>query len=520
MRPLVISVALVLAGCNAPTKPPVGVATSTAPLRDVAAEAGLAFTHKTGATGQFLMPEIMGAGAALFDFDDDGDLDALLLQSLPTENHRLYRNEGGGRFTDVTAGSGLRNGTYGMGAATGDFNNDGRVDLLLTAFGTNQLYRNAGGGRFEEVTQESPGVRLAGRWSSSAAFFDYDRDGWQDLVILNYVDYAVAANKKCYAPTGELDYCTPRVYRPLPARLFHNNQGRFTEVPKAFDKALGPGLGVVPLDANNDGWLDLFVANDSMANHLWLNQQNGTFLEKALESGVAFGEEGLAKAGMGVAPADYDDDGDEDLLVLNLMREGASLFRNNGPQGFADVSLATGVHAATFLYTGFGAGWLDADGDGRLDLFLANGAVTRREEQRGQAYPFAERNLLLRNNGGKFAAMPGLEETGVSRGAAFGDIDNDGDIDILLNVNNGAARLLRNESPQRQWLVVAAKPHQCVKLATQGQPTQTRWVRTSGSYLSASDPRVFFTLRSPIESLTIDGRPVDKPQPNTAVRAR
>ena len=454
MKLFVTLVCLALAGCSKTAAP----APSTTPLfRNLATEAGLLFTQKTGAKGEFHMTEIMGSGVALLDFDNDGDLDVLLLQGIPEENHRLYRNElkpsGELKFTDVTAASGIRNDAAGMGAATADFDNDGRVDLLITAFGRNTLYRNAGDGKFEDVTAMSPNVKLEGRWSTSAAFFDYDRDGWQDLVILNYIDFTVAGNKKCYAPTGELDYCTPRVYRPLPARLFHNVKGRFTEVPGAFEKALGPGLGVAPMDANNDGWLDLFVANDSMANHLWINQRNGTFTEQALALGVAYGEEGLAKAGMGVAPADYDNDGDEDVLVLNLMREGASLFRNNGAQGFSDVSLASGIHAATFLFTGFGVGWLDADGDGRLDAFLANGAVTRREEQRGQAYPFAERNLLLLNKE-KFTAAPGWQETGVSRGAALGDIDNDGDVDIVLNVNNGAARLLRNEAPARDWLSV------------------------------------------------------------------
>jgi enediyne biosynthesis protein E4 len=498
--------ALCLTGCA--RQATVAPAKAKELLHDVAEEAGIRFRQRSGAAGAFHMPEIMGSGAVLADFDGDGDLDALLMQGVPGEPHRLYRNEGGGRFTDATAGSGLVSAGVGMGAATGDFDRDGRVDLLLTAFGENRLYRNEGGLRFRDATGESPALRLAGRWSTSAAFFDYDRDGWQDLVVLNYVDYSVAANKQCFAPTGELDYCTPQVYRPLPARLFRNRKGRFVEVAGAFANALGPGLGVAPMDVNSDGWLDLFVANDSMANHLWLNQRDGTFAEKALETGVAYGEEGLAKAGMGVAPGDFDNDGDEDLLVLNLMREGASLFRKNGAQGFADVSLATGVHAATFLFTGFGVGWLDADGDGRLDAFLANGAVTRREEQRGQAYPFAERNLLLRQSEGKFTAVAGLEEMGVSRGAAFGDIDNDGDVDVLLNVNNGRARLLRNQSNPANWLAVEAPPQARVELKVKGGLTQTRWARSSGSYLSASSQRVVFAVTGEVESLTVDGRAV------------
>lgn len=497
------------AGC---ARPPAAAAPERAEMfRDIAGQSGIAFRHQTGAQGQFLLPEIMGSGAALFDFDQDGDLDVFLVQGAAPAISRLYRNElvpaGKLAFTDATAAAGLAQPAQGtgMGAALGDFDNDGRPDLLVTRFGRNALYRNLGGGSFREVTAESPAVALDGKWSTSAAFFDYDRDGWQDLVILNYIDYSIAANKRCFSPAGELDYCTPRVYRPAAAHLFHNERGRFVEVPGAFQAALGPGLGVTVLDANEDGWDDVFAANDSMANHLWINQRNGSFAEKALESGVAYGEEGLAKAGMGVAPGDYDNDGDEDLAVLNLLREGASLFRNSGRGDFADVSLASGLHAATFQYTGFGAGWADFDLDGRLDLFLANGAVARREEQRGQPYPFLERNLLLLQPGagGRFPSALPVGDAAVSRGAAFGDIDNDGDVDILLNVNNGAARLLRNDSrpPARNWLAVESGGGgpglglgRRVAVTAPGQPRQIRVIRSAYSYLSASQPRAFFGL--------------------------
>ena len=476
------------------------------PFRDIAVESGLVFEHVTGATGEFYLPEIMGSGCALFDYDGDGDLDVLLIQGSPQGgSQRLFRNDlnAGGkiRFTDVTKQSGLERTAYGMGVATGDFNNDGYIDLLVTAFGANALYRNNGDGTFRDVTAESPGIALKDRWSTSAAFFDYDRDGWQDLIILNYVDYSLAANKRCYAPTGELDYCTPRVYRPLAAHLFHNDHGRFTEVSSkaGITSAVGPGLGVVPFDANGDGWLDLFVANDSMANHLWINQRNGTFAESALQMGTAYGEEGLAKAGMGVAAGDYDNDGDEDLLVLNLMREGATLFRNDGVKGFTDVSQVSGIHAHTLPWTGFGAGWADFDCDGWLDLFIANGAVTRREEQRGKPYPFAERNLLLRNPGGgnRFEAYGGstFGRAAVSRAAAFGDIDNDGGIDILVNVNHGRAMLLHNGMPRRNWSAVDAPVLGTrVDLKAEGLPAQVRFIRSSGSYLAASDPRAYFGI--------------------------
>jgi len=465
----------------------------------------LPFTHVSGAKGDFFMPEIMGSGVALLDYDADGDLDIFLLQGHPSGgSNRLLRNDVA-QFIDVTKPAGLELTNYGMGAATADFDNDGDTDLLVTGFDGNHLYRNNGNGSFSDVTPQA--LKLPGLWSTSASFFDYDNDGWQDLVILNYVDYQFATNKKCQAPTGEPDYCTPRAYRSLPSHLFHNEKGSFVNVTgkSGIDKASGPALGVVAFDANNDGYLDLFVANDSAANHLWINNRNGSFTEQALHSGVAYSENGLAKAGMGVALGDYDNDGDEDLLVLNLMREGATLFANSGRGDFTDVSAKTQIHNLTFAFTGFGTGWLDIDRDGFLDLFLANGAVTRREEQRGQTQPFLEKNLLLRQAGGRFesVAAPALEKPAINRGAAFGDIDNDGDVDIVINVNNGQALLLRNNAPARNWLTIAAPQGSRVELKSQGLPVKVRYARTDSSYLSASDPRVHFAAGSAIESLTI-----------------
>lgn len=521
MRFAVLIFVLALAGCTQKKKPSID---GREWFRDVAAESGIRFEHVTGASGQFYMPEIMGSGCALLDYDNDGDLDALLIQGDPKGGpHRLFRNDGNLHFTDVTAQAGLdkrppNSSTHGMGAATADFDRDGHVDLLITALGGNTLYRNNGNGTFTDVTAASPDLVLKDRWSTSAAFFDYDRDGWEDLVILNYIDYSYAGNKTCNAPTGETDYCTPRAYRALSPRLFHNDAGaKFTEAKSAgLYSATGPGLGVVPIDANNDGWLDLFVANDSMANHLWINRKNGTFEESALQFGVAYGEEGLAKAGMGVAPGDYDNDGDEDLLVLNLMREGATLFRNDGGgKGYTDVTQVSGLHAITLPWTGFGVAWQDFDRDGRLDLFIADGAVTRREEQRGQPYPFSERNLVIRQTDtGKFEEIPS-PATGVSRGAAFGDIDNDGDVDILVNVNHGQARLLRNDAaPGRNWIAFdfpGAPEMSQVELRVTGMPVQTRWIRSSGSYLSASSRRVVFglgDLKASVQSVTL--RPFQK----------
>lgn len=513
MKALLPAVALLLASCQSPKPAPA----DEIRFRDAAASSGLHFTHSNGAKGDYYMPEIMGAGAALLDYDGDGDLDVFLVQGAPVDNpasgtgNRLFRNEliptGKLAFTDVTASAGLAHAAVGMGAATGDFNNDGRIDLLLTGFAGATLYANNGRGGFDDVTPQSPEIRAPAAWSTSAAFFDYDRDGWQDLVILSYVDFTRNNHKKCTGPSGEPDYCTPVAYRPVAARLYHNENGRFKDVTTqaGLNRATGPGLGVQAIDANADGFPDLFVANDTAANHLWINNRNGTFTESALLLGVAYAEDGLAKAGMGIAAADYDADGREDLLVLNLMREGATLFRNE-PAGYRDVSLSTRIHALTFQFTGFGVGWLDADNDGRPDLFLANGAVTLREEQRGQPHPFREKNLLLQNNGPgqPFTDISGnageaLALAEVSRAAAFGDLDNDGRIDILVTNNNGPVRLLLNESAKQPFLEVTLKGKGLgigVRIGLELENGTTVWkrVHTDGSYLAASSPTVHFGL--------------------------
>jgi hypothetical protein len=495
-------------------------------FRDAAPETGLVFTHDNGATGKLYMPEIMGSGAALLDFDNDGDLDVFFVQSKGSS--QFFRNElapmGVLRFTNITGSSGITYDGYGMGAATGDFDNDGFADLLVTGWKKSELYRNTGKGSFARVNFPHPDV-----WSSSASFFDYYRDGYLDLVILSYVNFSIATNKPCQAPTGEPDYCTPRAYSPVAARLYHNEKGRFVDVTSlsGINAALGPGLGVAATDLNGDGWPDLFVANDTAANHVWLNQRDGTFKEAGLQAGAAYSEDGLAKAGMGVAAGDYDGDGDDDLLVLNLMREGATLFRNDGasPDGiprFVDATRASGLYPITLPYTGFGTDWIDFDNDGFLDLFIANGAVTLKEEQRGQPQPYKERNLLIRNTGdGKFidvTARAGkvFELAEVTRGAAFGDIDNDGDVDIVITHNNGAARLLLNELPKSNWLQVRVSGGQSqgarVTLMRRGQRPLVRRIHTDSSYCSASDARAHFGLGTggaPIESLVVqwpDGR--------------
>ena len=485
----------------------------------------------------------MGSGVALFDYDNDGDLDVFLVQSDLVDKskrltdalfppppgwkpgYRLFRNEiipsGKLQFTDVTGQAGVGHIGYGMGAAVGDYDNDGYQDLYVTNFGRNILYHNNGNGTFTDVTRQA-GVGETG-WSSSAAFFDYDRDGKLDLIVLNYVDFTLNGNKPCVAPSGERDYCSPKAYRPLSARLYRNlGDGRFADVTQraGIGAALGPGLGVNIADFNGDGWPDIYVANDSAANFLWLNKGNGTFEEAALASGAAYADEGVARAGMGVTVGDVNGRGTEDVFVTNLAREGATLFRNDGKGLFNDASLELGLVAPTLAYTGFGTQFFDYDNDGRLDLFIANGAVTIMASLRGERYPFHQRNQLFHNEGRKFRetsaeAGPAFQLSEVSRGAAFGDIDNDGDIDIVVANNNGPARLLLNETgSKRHWLEVrlqAAKGNRDaigarISVVRDGQPALWRRVHTDGSYLSASDLRVHFGLggQPDIRAVTVE----------------
>ncbi len=532
LKRLALFLILSLAACPFTIAPYPGK--SSPIFRDAAAGLGLRFQHFTGATGKFFMPEIMGAGAALLDYDGDGDLDVYLLQGTlldtsknlkdslfppPTAQqpgHRLFRNElvpsGRLAFRDVTSEAGVGYDGYGMGAAVGDYDNDGDPDLYVTHFGSNILFRNNGNGTFTNVTREA-GVDDP-RWSTSAAFLDYDRDGNLDLFVTNYVDFSIKGNKKCFAPTGEPDYCTPAAYRPVPDRLFRNSgNGKFTDVTQAagIGKADGPGLGVACADFNSDGWVDIYVANDGAANLLWINKGNGTFEEMALLAGVAYSVDGLARAGMGVAPGDFDNDGDDDLLVTNLATEGSTLYRNHRGS-FSDVTLEFGLARSSFPFTGFGVGWFDYNNDGRLDLFAANGAVTIVEALRGSPYPYQQKNQLFRNDGeGKplidisAAAGSAFEQLQVGRGAAFGDIDNDGDLDILVSNNNGPVRLLLNEDAARNhWLQVRLqgagdnRPGIGARVAVlrKNQTPLWRQAHTDGSYLSAHDSRVHFGLGS------------------------
>jgi hypothetical protein len=492
---------------------------------DRATELGLRFEHVNGAAGRYHLPEIMGAGGALFDYDADGDLDVLLIQGRPLEtatgsasSPRLFRNDlepargaGSLRFTDVTQRAGFATGDYGMGVAAGDYDNDGDTDLYLTNYGPNRLYRNEGG-TFTDVTRAAGAGLDDPRWSTSASFSDYDADGDLDLFVANYVDFTVAGSKVCSDPAGARDYCGPLQFRPMPDRLFQNDgNGKFTDVSErsGITKAYGSGLGVVSADFNGDGRLDFYVANDGMANQLWLNGGNGTFVDEALLAGIAFNMDGQPEGSMGLAVGDADEDGDPDLFVTNITGETHAFYENLGGGRFEDRRMTAGLAAPTRPYTGFGTDWFDYDNDGLLDLFVANGAVTIIEVLRGDPFPFRQRNLLLRNVGGRrfrdvtAEAGVGFQQAYVGRGAAFGDVDNDGDIDVLVTNNGGPARLLLNETAAtHRWLQVrlegVADNRQGLgaRVGVRRQDGTTLWrrARADGSYLSASDPRVHFGL--------------------------
>jgi len=517
-------------------------------FEEISRRAGIDFVHRSGHGDRFFLPEIMGGGAALFDMDGDGDLDLYLVQSgslldraASGGGNRLFRNRGDGRFDDVTAESGAGVRAYGMGVAAGDFDNDGAVDLYVTNFGPNVLLKNDGHGRFTDVTsqafmsaggswlanrssrenrtgppsplrgyggQPSPAIPSEG-WSTSAAFLDYDGDGWLDLFVARYLDWRPSAEIECFSLTGVPDYCSPRTYDlPTSSTLYHNNgDGTFTDVSEraGLRQAVGNGLGVVAGDFNGDGRVDLFVANDGTPNHLWLNQGDGRFREAGLLAGCAVDEDGRPKAGMGVHAADTDDDGRLDLLVVNLDGESDSFYRNRGPF-FSDDTAAAGLRTASRPFTRFGMALLDFDNDGYLDLYEANGRVGRQSEMFSDD-PYAEPNLLFRG-----AAGPRFDEAkprggtrtllvGTSRGAAFGDIDNDGGIDIVVVNRDGRPYLLHNVVNARgHWLlfrVVDAHGRDAfgAELSMSvGSRTIRRDVRAAYSYLASNDPRVHVGL--------------------------
>jgi hypothetical protein len=500
---------------------------------DRARESGLDFVHFNGMTGRFRFPEVIPPGVGLIDYDADGDLDVFLAQGqmLGKEpplhqpagplKSRLFRNDldvqADGtrtlRFVEVTDASGIAVHGYAMGAATGDFNNDGCVDLYVTNLERSQLFRNRCDGTFTDVSTES-GAASRG-WSVSAAFVDYDRDGWLDLFVGNYVYYSVEAEKPCLHPIGSLvDYCPPSVYRPQPDRLYHNNRdGTFTDVTTAagMGSESGPALGVATADFNGDGWVDIYVANDGEPNRLWINRHDGTFTNTALLAGAALGADGEAKGSMGVDAADFDHDGDEDLFITELAREGHDLYVNDGSGVFVERAASAGIRLPSLLYTGFGTAWLDFDNDGWLDILTVNGAVRHAAEAltRKETFSLQQPKQLFRNLGnGQFADVTGqagaaINRSEVSRGAAFGDVDNDGDTDVVVANDSGPARLLINNIGQsRHWVGVRVTGRNQrrdmvgarVGVMRSNAPTLWRRSRADGSYASANDPRVLVGL--------------------------
>ena len=502
-----------------------------------AKDLGVHFVHYNGMSGRFFYPEINGSGGALFDFDRDGDLDILICQGAPLGpeqstspwgavpkgalplGDRLFRNDllpnGGGRlsFTDITSQSGLPRGEAGFGVAVGDIDNDGFPDLYLTKFGTNRMLRNLGDGRFEDVTEKT-GTGDP-RWSMSATFLDIDGDGWQDLYVTNYVQYGFENHKNCLSATGQQDYCGPNSYSDDSDRLYRNRgDGSFEDISlrAGIARVKASGMGVVAEDFNGDGRPDLYVANDADANQLWVNQGGGRFLDDGLLAGCALDANGQTEAGMGVHVGDGDGDGRDDLIVTHLTGETHTFYQGDGKGNFEDQTVRAGLAIPTLDATGWGVVWLDYDNDGLLDLFVANGAVTALEHlsQAGDPFPFHQTNQLFRNMGnGSFAevstqAGAALALSEVSRGVAVGDLDNDGDSDLLVVNNNGPARILMNQvGASHSWLGFSLFKGRgkdygdgavvCLQFADGKQRCGT--VRRNGSYLSSNDPRVLFGLK-------------------------
>ncbi|HEY7115558.1 MAG TPA: CRTAC1 family protein [Tepidisphaeraceae bacterium] len=528
---LVLSTAALLVtavGCDRPTKPGATTATAASPadhprgewFEEIGATRGLHFVQECGAGGRYSLPEVIGSGAALFDYDNDGRLDVLLIQNGGPDSsarNKLFHQEPDGSFRDVSAGCGLDRSGRGMGVAIGDVNNDGLPDVVLTGYGGARLLINRGNGRFEDVTHDA-GLDIPG-WSVSASFCDFDRDGWLDLAVVRYVAYTEST--RWTDVSGQPEYAPPLLFAGSSARVYRNlgrmgNVVRFEDVsfPCGIGRVAGPGLGIACADFDGDGWPDVLIANDGAANQLWINQRNFTFREEALSRGLALNANGVPQANMGVAMADLTGAGLFDVYITHLTEESNVLWRQ-GPAGFfEDRTAASWLASPLWRGTGFGAVFADFDNDGQADLAVVNGRVRRsRIDARTVAgdywAPYRERNQIFRNQGGAqfgdisdvnpaFCSIPN-----VGRGLACGDIDNDGGIDLLVTALNAPARLYRNVAPRRgHWLVVRAIDPALggrdaygahVMLKTDGSERHG-WVNPGYSYASSNDPRVHFGL--------------------------
>jgi len=499
---------------------------------DISPSSGVSFKHANGKSGRYYFIETVASGGGFIDYDGDGDLDIYLLNGTdipgfePEEplSNVLYRNNGDGTFIDVTEESGVGNeGGYGMGLAVADYDNDGDDDLFLTNFGENVLYRNNGDGTFTDATVQT---RLTTprnpMFSTSAAFVDYDRDGHLDLFVCGYVDFTFESNKRCVRDNIR-SYCDPDVYNGVADLLFHNNgDGTFTDVSAAAGIANpeGKGLGVVCGDYDGDGWPDIFVANDRTPDFLYHNNGDGTFTDEALLSGVAYGEDGIARAGMGADFGDYDHNGSPDIYVTNFSMEPNSLFRNNANGTFTETTFGAGVGNPTLTFLAFGTAFFDYDNDGWLDLFAANGHVIDNVEKFDQSVTYAETNQIFRNNrDGRFTDVSDrlgapFQVRRVHRAAAFGDMDNDGDIDVLVTNVNGRPELLRNDGGNQQHsLLIGAVGNRRNRngigakiTVVAGDLRQHKEVRTTYSFMSSNDARVHFGLGAytAVDSIIVD----------------
>ncbi len=518
-----IAAAVLTAAAPAPKPQASGVK-----FKDVTAASGIKFSHNSGRAGKKLMPETLGSGVALFDADGDGWLDVLFVNSRDWQAkgskkslQALYRNNKNGTFTDVTKGSGLDVQLYGMGASAADYDNDGRADVYLTALEGDRLFHNEGNGKFKDVTAAS-GIKNAS-FGTSSAWLDYDKDGKADLFVANYVQWSQDKDLWCSLDGATKSYCTPESYKGTTSRLYRNlGGGKFQDATQKAGLAdpTGKSLGVAVLDFNGDGWADLFVANDTQPNKLYRNQKNGTFVDEAVEAGVAFSEEGTARGAMGTDAGDYDRSGRPHLLVGNFSNEMLALYHNEGSGVFVDEAPASAVGQASLLTLTFGAFFFDYNLDGFLDILAANGHL---EEEINRVQPrvtYKQAPLLFRNRGnGKFesvaAAMgPEFSRPIVGRGAANGDLDRDGDLDVVFTTNHGPAHVFRNEGGNaNRWLrvkTVGTKSNRdglgAIVRVTSASGKQWSQVRTGSSYCSQSETSPTFGLGQDkaVQSLEIE----------------